>query len=250
MSVIGAVCGVGGGVLIKPALDAMNCMSVASVSFLSGCTVLSMSAISAAKNLKKRETAIGKQTLPLGIGAAVGGLLGKELLQSLLAGGADAQKAGLAQSVLLAAVCLATLLYMYREASGRVQRKNVKSNVLAAGIGLALGLISAFLGIGGGPMNLAVLSYFFSMDTKEAAANSLCVIFLSQTASLLLTLITRTVPDFHPLYLILMVLGGVLGGFLGHGIRAKIKSQHVTYLLGALLLAVIAVSLKNALHFL
>ena len=42
-SVVGAICGIGGGVLIKPLLDAFGVLSVASISFLSGCTVLSMS---------------------------------------------------------------------------------------------------------------------------------------------------------------------------------------------------------------
>ena len=43
-SAAGAVCGIGGGVLIKPVLDAFGVLDVASISFLSGLTVLSMSA--------------------------------------------------------------------------------------------------------------------------------------------------------------------------------------------------------------
>ena len=35
-SVAGAVCGIGGGVLIKPILDMFGVLSVASISFLSG----------------------------------------------------------------------------------------------------------------------------------------------------------------------------------------------------------------------
>ena len=41
-SVVGAICGIGGGVIIKPVLDAFGIMDVATISFLSGCTVLSM----------------------------------------------------------------------------------------------------------------------------------------------------------------------------------------------------------------
>ena len=41
--IVGAICGIGGGVMIKPALDALGIMDVATISFLSGCTVLSMS---------------------------------------------------------------------------------------------------------------------------------------------------------------------------------------------------------------
>lgn len=42
-SVLGAICGIGGGVLMKPILDSLGLMEVSTVSFLSGCTVLSMS---------------------------------------------------------------------------------------------------------------------------------------------------------------------------------------------------------------
>ena len=35
-SVAGAICGIGGGVLIKPILDTFGVLSVASISFLSG----------------------------------------------------------------------------------------------------------------------------------------------------------------------------------------------------------------------
>lgn len=45
-SVVGAICGIGGGVLIKPLLDAFGVLSVSTISFLSGCTVLAMSCYS------------------------------------------------------------------------------------------------------------------------------------------------------------------------------------------------------------
>lgn len=47
----GALCGIGGGVIIKPVLDMFHLASVSSISFLSGCTVLSMSCYSVGKSL-------------------------------------------------------------------------------------------------------------------------------------------------------------------------------------------------------
>ena len=44
---------------------------------------------------------------------------------------------------------------------------------------ITLGILSSFLGIGGGPINLVVLFFFFSMDTKTAAQNSLYTILFS-----------------------------------------------------------------------
>ena len=39
-SIAGAICGIGGGVIIKPLLDSFGLMDVKTISFLSGCTVL------------------------------------------------------------------------------------------------------------------------------------------------------------------------------------------------------------------
>ena len=74
--VIGGLCGIGGGVLAKPLLDAVGVMPVSTVSFLSGLTVLSMAAISVYKN-RKTDRLQWERSLPLGIGAALGGVWGK-----------------------------------------------------------------------------------------------------------------------------------------------------------------------------
>ena len=41
-SILGAISGIGGGVIIKPVLDSLGTLNVSTISFLSGCTVLSM----------------------------------------------------------------------------------------------------------------------------------------------------------------------------------------------------------------
>ena len=83
-SVIGAICGIGGGVIIKPLLDAFGILEVSVISFLSGCTVLSMSTYSMIKSKRSKDSAIEKATtLPLAIGAAGGGVLGKWLFSML-----------------------------------------------------------------------------------------------------------------------------------------------------------------------
>ena len=54
-SIVGAICGIGGGVIIKPLLDAFGIASVAEISFLSGCTVLSMSCYSVINHCRQRK---------------------------------------------------------------------------------------------------------------------------------------------------------------------------------------------------
>lgn len=70
-SIIGGIGGIGGGIIIKPALDLSGLASIATISFLSSCTVLSMSAYNVCKSLSEKSGA------PLAIGAALGGIVGK-----------------------------------------------------------------------------------------------------------------------------------------------------------------------------
>ena len=76
-SVAEAICGIGGGVIIKPVLDVCGLASVSTISFLSGLTVLSMSLYSVGRTMASGGSQIDKKTgTPLAIGAAAGGLPG------------------------------------------------------------------------------------------------------------------------------------------------------------------------------
>ena len=79
-SVVGAICGIGGGVIIKPLLDSFGVLDVSVINFLSGCTVLSMTMYSVIKSKVSKNSQFEPKTgLPLALGAAVGGLIGKWL---------------------------------------------------------------------------------------------------------------------------------------------------------------------------
>ena len=83
-SIIGSICGIGGGILIKPVLDMVGAASVSTISFLSSCTVLSMSLYNVGRSLKSSQQEIDLSVAtPLAIGAALGGLLGGLLFQTL-----------------------------------------------------------------------------------------------------------------------------------------------------------------------
>ena len=113
-------------------------------------------------------------------------------------------------------------------------------------IGLGLGCMSSFLGIGGGPINLVVLYFFFSMDTKTAAANSLYIILFSQLCSLLTTLVTASVPTFRWPVLGLMIAGGLGGGILGRRLNQRMDGGAVEKLFVLLMAVIICISVFNA----
>ena len=79
-SIVGAICGIGGGVVIKPVLDMLQMAEVSTINFLSGCTVLAMSLYSVVKSLHAGDSKVEMSTgTPLAIGAALGGVAGKQL---------------------------------------------------------------------------------------------------------------------------------------------------------------------------
>ena len=247
-SIIGAICGIGGGVIIKPALDAFGIMDVSTISFLSGCTVLSMSTYSVIKSKRSGSSKINQETgVPLALGAAIGGVTGKYLFQIIKRMSANPDRVGAIQAVCLLIVILGTLLYTIFKS--RIKTHKIESKAVCAVIGLLLGIMSSFLGIGGGPINLVVFFYFFSMDTKTAAENSLYTILFSQIASVLYSIVSGSVPDFSIGMLVLMVASGIFGGACGRSFNKKLESHVVDRLFIGLMIVMIFINVYNIYKF-
>ncbi len=247
-SAIGSICGIGGGVIIKPVLDSFGIMDVAAISFLSSCTVLSMTAYSVLKGKLSGKSQIDRRIgFPLAIGAAIGGVVGKQMFNYIASLSPDKNKVGAIQAAFLLIVTVGILIYTIYKA--RIKALHITNAAACIGIGLALGVMSSFLGIGGGPIDLAVLFFFFSMTTKAAAENALYIIFFSQTASLISSLVTKSVPDFRVYHLLLMVAGGILGGIGGQMVNKKIDDKTVDKLFIGLMVLIICINIYNIYQF-
>lgn len=247
-SAVGAICGIGGGVVTKPVMDMFRIDSVAAISFLSGCTVLSMSCYTVGRAMLAGEGRVDVKTgTPLALGAALGGLAGKALFTAVRDLFRQSDMVGAVQSACLAAITLGTLAYTLCKA--RIHTHRLTAPAACCAVGLALGICSSFLGIGGGPINLVVLYYFFSMDTKTAATNSLYIILFSQLASLLATLIAGTIPDLQLMMLVWMIAGGIGGGIIGRACSRRMDDRAVEKLFMGLMGVIIAISLFNCFRF-
>lgn len=244
-SVIGGICGIGGGIIIKPVLDLAGAASAATISFLSSCTVLSMSMYSVSLSFLTRSSVIETSAgTPLALGAAAGGLCGNMLFHFVCTAVGSDRAAGAAQALCLLVLTLGTLVYTLKK--NVIKPRQVENRLASTGIGLSLGLLSSFLGIGGGPFNLVVLHYFYGMDTKRAAANSLYIILFSQIINLLVSLVSGSVPEFSGTALALMIAGGISGGVLGRCINKHIDSKTVDKLFVCLLVVIICICIYNA----
>lgn len=247
--ILGTICGMGGGIIIKPALDAAGIMSVAAITFLSGCTVIAMSCWSVGKTLVKKEAVIDlKNTTFLAVGAAGGGLLGKQFYTMVASLFENKDTAGGVQACLLFTATLATFIYTINK--DRIRSHKVDSPIAGILIGVFLGILGSFLGIGGGPFNVAVLYYFFSMPTKKATQNSLFIVFFSQLTSTMKTALFDGIPEFDGIILVGMVILGIIGSETGRRINKKIDNRQATLCLEGAMILIMVINIYNMIHFL
>ncbi len=243
----GAITGIGGGVIIKPVLDAFSGYSLVVVSFLSGCTVLAMTIVSLIRNRKSEVKIDYKKSTWLAVGATIGGIAGKGIFDLAIHFSDQEKILGVIQSGLLIVITAGVVVYV--QIKKRLTLRHVKHPAACIIIGFLLGMISAFLGIGGGPINIAVLSFFFAMDSKTSAFNSIYIIFFSQLTSFGTTVVNGTIPVVDIFVLSIMIIGGITGSFVGSTISRKITNQKVDILFSAVMIVIIGISVYNLISY-
>ena len=93
-----------------------------------------------------------------------------------------------------------------------------------------MGVVSSFLGIGGGPVNVALLSFVIGMDIKTAVFASLLSVLFTQTSKLVTVAFTSGFSEFDLSMLPFMVIAGVIGATVGSVISKKISEKSSKYL--------------------
>lgn len=244
-TIIGSISGIGGGVIIKPVMDAICSMPASEISFLSGTTVLTMTIVSLIRSYMGG-TKVEKRGLPLALGGAIGGLIGKYLFD-LSVSSVQSSLVSLIQNIIM--VILTLLVLIYHINKEKISKRDIKSFSFALLMGGVLGILSSFLGIGGGPINIMILSYFFSMDSKTSALCSLFIIFFSQLVSLLRSIFTSSVPSFEWQMLVMMMVCAVIGANLGRFFSKKMDNKAVDRLFLVLLDIIITISIYNVIRF-
>ena len=243
---IGAISGIGGGVIIKPVFDSFSGLDATVISFLSGCTVLSMSIFSllGTKNLEVKVEA--KRGTLLAGGSVVGGVFGKYVFDLVRNSTENLSMISTVQNYILLFLTVGVFFYMLKKE--KIKTYDIHNPVLCIMIGIFLGTTGAFLGIGGGPINLIVLYYFFSMDAKLAALTSIYIIFFSQVASLISVIISG-IPQFEIPSLIVMIIGGIGGGIIGRKIAKKLSVKATEKLFTIVLFIISIICIINIIRY-
>lgn len=243
---VGAVTGMGGGIIIKPALDMLGHFDAATINMLSSLTVTCMALVSVARHLRSRAAVNLKIALPLAAGSIGGGFLGGRLLGLVLRVTGTGRIITVTQNTLLAVIIAAVFIYMSRKQ--RLPTLGLSGTLPALLAGVGLGCLSAFLSIGGGPVNVAVIIFIFSMSTKQAALCSLITILFAQMASLVSYAASDGFGEYDLRMLPVMLAGAVMGGLLGAAVQRRLSEKSVDRLFNAVQIFVFGLCVVNILR--
>lgn len=241
-SLLGACCGLGGGVIIKPLLDAFTNLSAAEISLFSTFCVLTIALTSVIKYITQKTVIDFRRSIILGAGASLGGSCGTLLFRKLLSILSD-DLITFIQSVLIAILLSAAIIYMtfFRE---KISFK-IKNSLVIMLAGAMLGTVASFLGIGGGPINVALTVLLFSLDIKSAAVSSLVIILLSQITKIVSLGVSGGITgDLTPLFILLPV--AFCGALLGAWLNKRLKEQYILTAYNITVCCLIGVTVFNA----
>ncbi|MCT2537065.1 TSUP family transporter [Aquibacillus koreensis] len=245
-STLGAVAGLGGGVMIKPVLDLFGHFDLATIGVLSAATVLSMATVSLL-NIRKTNVKINKVVSSIiAAGSILGGIVGKVIFNFVAISLNIPTITAIIQSVMLAV--LLSFIYIYFKMKHKLKTFKLLNKLVIFLVGFLLGVLAAFLGIGGGPLNVAVLILLFSMDAKNAGINSIFIILFSQLSALLLITFSTGFGDYDLSMLIFMIPGGILGGIIGSTLLKKLTILQVEKTFNIAILFIIGITIYNVIN--
>lgn len=241
---LGALAGIGGGVIIKPVFDVFGEYSAAQISVISSCAVFAMSLVStiiSAKQIREQKQHL-KTILPIACGAAVGGWLG-EFIFSKFAG--DDSQIRIIQNIILLILIIFVVIYMKNE---NKKSLNINGWYSALFTGLALGCVSAFLGIGGGPINVAVITLVFGFEIKTAVIGSLISILFAQGTKLI-SIALKDISSFGIKLLPFVIVAGICGALIGRTLNKKASDKTVNLCFIAIQIMIIIMCIFNILKY-
>lgn len=255
--ILGSLAGIGGGVIIRPALDAFNYFDESAITNMIStfCVLFGCATTVIKKIISKQKIDNYKTAISLGVGAVIGGVCG-QLLFTFIEESSNKNILIITQSVILIILSIFSVVYMqFFKPKGKCL--HLKNIIISLIIGIFLGISSSFLGIGGGPINVAILCLFFGMNMMEASINSTIVIVFSQVSKLVQTFIDGTFQKLCNLeslsandqtwwiFVLILVPISVIGSLIGSFIAKKCNEKALIYIYYFVNVLIVGINIYN-----
>ena len=117
---------------------------------------------------------------------------------------------------------------IYNFVKKRLVSFHLKNILVILIVGIGLGTFSVFLGIGGGPINVALTMLLFSFSLREAAVYSVGIIFFSQLTKMVTIAVSPVKPTISLIVAAVVVVAAVTEAFWEHGSTGM---RHVRFLI-------------------
>lgn len=229
---LGALVGVGGGLVIRPLLAFLG-VNKELASFTSSAAVLAMAAVTLLTYRRKHVKIEIHKTGFMAAGSVAGGFLGGGLIPLV-----SNEAINIGYIVVLGVVAVLAVF------KNKLVRKREVGKPGAVVIGGISGVLSGIFGIGGGPFQMAALMICFRMRAKDAAVQSIFITLLT-TASALARYAISGAWDFS--IAVYMIPTAVVGGIVGGLLNRKMRSPVVRVLFVATLAAMMALQMVTVL---
>jgi len=245
--ILGAIVGLGGGVFIRPIFDAIGYHNVLNISFFSSSAILTMAIVSTIKKLQDGTKIEIKTAALISAGAVVGGMLGNLLLEHLVSAFAVETHV---QYVQIVATVIVLSLSLFFSAKDNLHYEVQSKTAFCLIAGVCLGSIAAFLGIGGGPINVPVMMIFFGLPIKTATAYSIVIIFFSHLSRLITMGLTIGYSYFDLPILMFVIPAAAIGGLIGAKFSKILPDATIKIMFMVAISAVIVLNIVNGLFIL
>lgn len=234
-AIIGSIIGLGGGIIIVPALIFLSPIFMSdpittAMAVGTSLTVLIFTAASSTLNFVRQKRVDFRSGLLFFITSGPAAIVG-----AMITGSLDAQKFQLYFGIFMLLMAILLLVKdrlkpiqiewsiqrVYRDSHG-VEHSYGYNIWVALLVGLGVGFVSGLFGIGGGSLLVPLMVLLFRYPPHVATATSMFVILLSAVTG---SVTHISLGDVHWFSVIALAPGAVIGGWLGAWIAGRLSSK-------------------------
>ncbi|MDI9518170.1 MAG: sulfite exporter TauE/SafE family protein [Erysipelotrichaceae bacterium] len=241
-TISGAIAGLGGGVIIKPLFDLIGYHDASTIGFYSSTAVFTMCLVSIYKQLKEKFKFNIKIVSAISVGSLVGGYIGESIFNTVTSNTQD-NIVKIIQAGLLGVTLILILIYTLNKE--KIKQFKIDNLFIIFIVGFLLGSISVFLGIGGGPLNVATVMLLFSFDIKEASIYSIATIFFSQISKLGTVFLSGSFQNYDLSIIPFTSISAILGGYIGTLLNQKLDNKKIQNIYIFIIVVLIGISIFN-----